>query len=76
MYLKNILPRPLSRHWNLDKIKLMSIFEKNKPVKTTEFSEFIRNAPSKDKKRVYSGVLDKASEEQNSVIDKAKNLKK
>jgi len=49
----------------------MRIFERTKPVKSTRFSEFIRNAPSKDKKKVYGVVLKKATEDQVAVLHKA-----
>ena len=50
----------------------MGIFEKSKPNKPTRFSEFIRNAPSKEKKRVYNGVLKKATEDQNATLKMAR----
>jgi len=40
-------------------------------VKTTPFSDFIRNASSREKKRVYSLVLKKASKRQNDLVEKA-----
>ena len=40
-------------------------------LETTEFSDFIRNAPSKDKKRMYSHVLKEAIKQRKSVVDKA-----
>jgi len=43
-----------------------------KKMKTTPFSDFIRNASSREKKRVYSHVLKNASERQNDVVEKAK----
>jgi len=46
----------------------MSIFVRSKPIKSTRFSDFIRNAPSKDKKRVYGVVLKKATEDQNATL--------
>lgn len=49
----------------------MTLFSKQKTVKSTSFSEFIRNASSKEKKRVYSDVLKKATEAQNKVINQA-----
>lgn len=48
----------------------MTLF-KPKRVSSTPFSEFIRNAPSQEKKRVYTHVLKKASESQREVIDRA-----
>lgn len=50
----------------------MNIFEKSKPNKPTRFSEFIRNAPSKEKKRVYNDVLKKATEDQNATLKMAR----
>jgi len=46
------------------------MFFKRKPktVASTPFSEFIRNASSAEKKRVYKRVLEKASESQNRVL--------
>jgi len=41
---------------------------KIKPVASTPFSEFIRNASSAEKKRVYTQVMKKASECQNRVL--------
>ena len=42
-----------------------------KKMKTTPFSDFIRNASSREKKRVYSHVLNNASKRQNDVVEKA-----
>ena len=42
-----------------------------KPKAVTPFSEFIRNASSAEKKRVYKRVLEKASESQNRVLAQA-----
>ena len=41
---------------------------KPKAVASTPFSEFIRNASSREKKRVYKHVLEKATESQNRVL--------
>jgi len=41
-----------------------------KKLKSTPFSDFIRSASSREKKRVYTLVLEKASKRQNEVIDK------
>lgn len=50
----------------------MSIFSKTKPLASTAFSDFIRNASSAEKKKVYSEVMKKASERQNAVLATAK----
>jgi hypothetical protein len=45
----------------------MSIFSKSKPATSSEFSEFIRNASSAEKKKVYSDVIKRASERQTAI---------
>lgn len=50
----------------------MSIFSKTKPLASTPFSDFIRNASSAEKKKVYSEVMKKATERQNAVLATAK----
>lgn len=47
---------------------MFSLKRKSKSVQSTPFSEFIRNASSAEKKRVYKRVLEKASESQNRVL--------
>jgi hypothetical protein len=54
----------------------MSLFAKTKTVKSTNFSDFIRNAPSRDKKKVYNFVLKKATEDQVAVLQMAASAKK
>lgn len=41
---------------------------KMEPVVSTPFSEFIRNASSAEKKRVYTQVMKRASERQNRLL--------
>ena len=53
----------------------MSLFSKSKTVKSTPFSDFIRNASSGEKKRVYSDVLKKATDRQLSIIHRAHSVK-
>lgn len=50
---------------------------KSKPkiVPSTPFSEFIRNASSAEKKRIYKRVLEKASESQNRVLARVATAK-
>lgn len=48
---------------------------KPKAVASTSFSEFIRNASSAEKKRIYQRVLEKASESQNRVLARAATAK-
>jgi len=37
-------------------------------IPSTSFSNFIRNASAAEKKRVYAGVLQRATERQNKVL--------
>ena len=53
----------------------MSLFAKSKTVKSTPFADFIRNASSAEKKRVYSDVLRKATDRQLSIIREAHSVK-
>ena len=46
----------------------MLCFLKPKPVVSTKFSDFIRNATSEQKKRIYTEVLKKATERQNALV--------
>lgn len=54
---------------------MFTLKRKSKIVDSTPFSEFIRNASSREKKRVYKHVLEKASERQNRVLAKAASAK-
>ncbi|WP_347260424.1 hypothetical protein [Rudaea sp.] len=42
---------------------------KAKPVASTPFSDFIRNASRTEKKRVYKQVIEKACERQNRLLN-------
>ena len=48
---------------------MFKIFSKTKPLPSTPFSEFIRNAKAGEKKRVYVEVMKKATDRQNAVIE-------
>ena len=48
---------------------------KQKPSTSSRFSEFIRNAPAREKKKVYEQVLKRASERQRRVVSEAKSKK-
>jgi hypothetical protein len=52
----------------------MNIFRTKKLTRHTRFSDFIRNAPSSEKNRVYRVVLEKATAEQNATLRKAREL--
>ena len=54
---------------------MLSFKRKSKAISSTPFSEFIRNASSAEKKRVYKRVLEKASESQNRVLTRAATAK-
>lgn len=51
----------------------MGLFSKSKPKGSSAFSEFFRNAKSKERKRLYAKVLDKATERQLAVMAEATN---
>jgi len=54
----------------------MSLFQrKPKPASSTPFSEFIRNASSREKKRVYKQVLEKATESQNRLLSRIASVR-
>lgn len=48
---------------------IKSLFSKHKAVVSTPFAEFIRNASSAEKKKVYTVVLKKATEQQQAVVE-------
>lgn len=54
---------------------MLDIFRKPKQVESTPFSEFIRNAKADDKKKVYTEVLEKATERQKAVILKSQTAR-
>ncbi len=57
----------------------MSLSSSKKKVVTdvsSPFSDFIRNAPSREKKRVYTDVLEKAAEMQNNVVKRVRTASK
>lgn len=54
----------------------MKLFGSSNKVASTPFSDFIRNASSAEKKRVYGDVLKKASERQRAQIERAAELRK
>ena len=47
---------------------MFKFFSKTKPVASTPFSEFIRNAKAGEKKCVYVEVMKKATDRQNALI--------
>jgi hypothetical protein len=48
----------------------MRFFSRRKAVASTPFSDFIRNASSGEKKRIYTEVLKKATERQNTITER------
>ena len=45
------------------------MFVGNEKLASTPLSDFIRNASSADKKRVYKEVIEKSTQEQKKLID-------
>jgi hypothetical protein len=54
---------------------MISLFKKPKLVESTPFSDFIRNAKAAEKKRVYTAVLERATERQNAFIRKSQAIR-
>lgn len=54
----------------------MNFFEKQKDAKVayTHFSDFMRNASSAEKKRLFTTVLNESIEDQKRTIEKARKL--
>jgi uncharacterized sodium:solute symporter family permease YidK len=50
---------------------MMKLLKKNS-AKTSTFAEFINNASSAEKKKVYKDVLKKASDSQDAIVASAK----
>lgn len=44
---------------------------KRKSATSSRFSEFIRNAPAREKKKVYEQVLKRASERQRRLLEES-----
>jgi hypothetical protein len=53
---------------------MMSSTKKLKTVKSTPFSDFVRNATFEEKERVYQDVMKKAWERQERIIEQARNM--
>lgn len=70
-YPKNTIARPLKTFWACPRVDTMKLFSKSKPRTSSAFSEFIRNASSEEKKKVYTKVIERASERQNAVVSSA-----
>ncbi|WP_447651079.1 hypothetical protein [Pseudomonas abietaniphila] len=52
----------------------MKSSEKTEPVLKRSLSDFVRNATSEEKERVYQEVMKKAWERQDRIIEKARNM--
>jgi hypothetical protein len=52
-------------------MRIMYGFFKRKGGAASALSDFVRNASSSDKKRIYTRVLERATERQRSVMEKA-----
>lgn len=52
------------------------MFSRDKKLGSTPLSEFIRNASSSDKKRVYKEVIERSSREQQALLERARLQRK
>ena len=50
----------------------MITFSQDKPLKSTPFSDFFRNASSREKNKVYNRVLKRATARQQAILEQAK----
>ena len=66
-------PADLEKMLGLVQSNRMSILAKKRTAKSTVFFDFIRNASSREKKPVYSDVLKRATERQQSIIRRAQS---
>lgn len=74
MWLKNILRRLLKHHSVTAKFNTMITSNKKNTAKHSSFSDFMNNASSAEKKKLYKTVLKQASVSQQRVIASAKEL--
>lgn len=51
---------------------MLALRRKKKITGSTPFSDFIREAPAREKKRVYADVLEKATKDQAEVLERAR----
>jgi len=56
------------RQTSCSKVTAMSARSKSKPATSSKFSDFIRNASSAEKKRLYTEVMKKAAARQNATL--------
>lgn len=70
--MKNILPRLLRPCLAETRLAIMMKFIKKNPSSSSSFADFMNNASSAEKKKVYKDVLRKAAERQQAVVDSAK----
>jgi uncharacterized FlgJ-related protein len=50
----------------------MTLFKKREKVKSTPFSDFIRNASAREKRKVFDKVIKESVAEQRAMIEQAK----
>lgn len=72
MWMKNILPPHLKPCSKGAKFTVMMKLIKKTTAKTSSFSDFMNNASSAEKKKVYKDVLKKASDSQDAIVANAK----
>ncbi len=73
--MKNILPRLLKHCSVRAKFIIMMTLIKKKTAKSSSFADFMNNASSAQKKKIYKTVLEKASDSQQRIVTSAKELR-
>ncbi|MGR3913011.1 MAG: hypothetical protein OD918_00550 [Gammaproteobacteria bacterium] len=55
----------------------MSLFSRKKPpAKSSALSEFMRNAPAREQKRVFKKVIEQSIAEQRKIIEQSERLRR
>ncbi|MGR3984540.1 MAG: hypothetical protein OD817_04695 [Gammaproteobacteria bacterium] len=55
----------------------MNLFSRQKPpVKSSALSEFMRNAPAREQKRVFKKVIEQSIAEQRKIIEQSDRLRR
>ena len=75
MWMKNILPRLLKHCSIRARFIIMMTLIKKKTAKSSSFADFMNNASSAQKKKLYETVLEKASDSQQRIVASARELR-
>ena len=54
---------------------MLSLFKKSKPTGSSALSEFMRNAPAREQKRVFKQIIEESIRDQKAVIEQAARIR-